>query len=281
MTVPSAVPNGAADLADDLARSAVDTVRTWRGPVPSREIGTKEHAADLVTPVDREIETRTRRRIAAAFPGHRVIGEEAGASGPDDARQVWWIDPIDGTTNFAHGIPWCSFSLALTVDGAPVLGIVADPARNEIFRAVQEGPVTVDAHPAVVAAATELAGTVVLTEWLAHRPWDGMHRMLTGLAGAHCTARIMGSSALSLAQVAAGRAAAAVIGRFSAIDDLAAAYVAVRAGAHVISADGTLTPPHGGICVTAPGITEQLRELLPQEWAHGSDTSATAGRGAP
>lgn len=267
MSAPSAVPDGAGELADGLARSVVELLRARRGPVPAVEVGRKEHAADLVTPVDREIEALTRRRITAAFPDHRVRGEEDGASGPADARAVWWLDPIDGTTNFANGIPWYSYSIALAVDGSPVLAVVADPARNEVFRAVQDGPVTVDGQPAAVAETTELAGSVVLTEWLAHVPWDGMTRMLAGLAEAHCTARIMGSSALSLAQVAAGRAAGAVIGRFSAIDDLAAAYIAVRAGAEVISADGTLVPPYGGIAVTAPGVTDQLRALLPPQWA--------------
>lgn len=261
------MPAGAAELADALARTAGVMIRDRRGPVPPADIRAKDHPADLVTPVDRDVETMVRRRISEEFPGHRVCGEEFGRSGPTDSRHVWWVDPVDGTTNFAHGIPWYSFSLALAVDGQPVLGVVADVSRSEVFRAVHGGAPTVGGRPATVSEVADLAGGVVLTEWLAHRSWPGMSAMLAGLADLHCTARVMGSSALSLAQVAAGRAAAAVIGSFSAIDDLAAAYVAVRAGADVISVDGTLTPPHGGIAVTAPGVTEQLRALLPPDWA--------------
>jgi myo-inositol-1(or 4)-monophosphatase len=264
----SPVPVGAAELADSLARAAGDLIRARSGPLPITDVGTKAHAADLLTPVDTEVEALVRSRIAEEFPRHRVCGEEFGESGPPDARHVWWIDPIDGTTNFAHGIPWYSFSLALTVDGEPVLGLVLDAARGEVLRAVEGESATVDGKSAAVSAATDLTGGVVLTEWLAHRPWQGMSRMLAGLTDVHCTARVMGSSALSLALVAAGRAAAAVIGTFSPIDDLAGAYIAVRAGADVISADGTLTPPDGGVAVAAPGVTEQLRALLPYDWAH-------------
>lgn len=264
----NALPRGAAELADELTAFAMASMRAQPGPFPDADIATKAHAADPVTAVDRAVETHVRRRIADVFPGHRVCGEEFDPTGPPDAMYVWWVDPVDGTTNFAHGIGWHSFSLALVRDGEPVLGIVADPSRGEIYRAAVGQAAAVGGRRAAVATATGLAGAVVMTEWLAHVPWDGMPALLTGLADAHATSRIMGSSALSLAQVAAGRAAAAVIGHFSAVDDLAAAYIAVRAGAVVISADGTLMPARGGIAVAAPGIAEQLRALLPPDWAH-------------
>lgn len=261
-------PAEAARLADELVGYALDTLGGHPEALAAADIATKEHAADPVTDLDRSVEQHVRRRIAEVFPDHRVRGEEYDDTGPARARCVWWVDPIDGTTNFAHGIGWHSFSLALTVDDEPVLGVVADPSRREVYRAVGDTPATVGRRPARVSPATELAGTVVLTEWLAHTPWDGMPELLAGLAGAYCTARVMGSSALSIAQVAAGRAAAAVIGRFNAVDDLAAAFIAVRAGATVLSTDGTLHPTTGGIAVVAPGVTEALAALLPAEWAH-------------
>lgn len=269
MTAP-VVPAGAARLADELAEHAVDVVRDHPDAFAAVDVATKEHAADPVTAVDREIEGHVRRRIAEVFPGHRVRGEEFDDTGPADSRYVWWVDPIDGTTNFAHGIGWHSFSLALTVDGEPVLAVVADPSRREVHRAAAGARATVGGRPVAVSPVTTLAGSVVLTEWLAHVPWDGMAELLDGLAAAHATARIMGSSALSIAQVAAGRAAAAVIGRFSPVDDLAAAFVAVRAGAVVLSADGTLTPAGGGIALVAPGVADQVAAHLPPGWRRRS-----------
>lgn len=268
----TALPPGALTLAEELTRYALDLLGTGRGPFPDADIDTKAHPADPVTAVDRAVEAHVRRRITEVFPDHRVHGEESDPTGPAGARHVWWVDPVDGTTNFAHGIGWYSFSLALTVDGAPVLGIVADPARGEVHQAAAGSPATVNGRPTQVSPSTGLSGTVLLTEWLAHAPWEGMDRLLTGLADTHCTARIMGSSALSLVQVASGRAAAAVIGQYSAIDDLAGAYIAARAGAHVLSADGTLTPSHGGIAVTAPGVSDHLRDLLPPWARHPSTT---------
>lgn len=263
------LPAGAEALAEELADYAIAQLRTNAGPFQETDIATKAHAADLVTDVDRALESYVRERIGQLFADHRIVGEEFGETGPPAASHTWWIDPVDGTTNFAHGIGWHSFSLALTVDGVPVLGFVADPSRNEVYRAVSApGSLpTVAGSVARVAPTDRLAGTVVCTEWLAHVPWDGMPEMLDGLAAAHSTVRIMGSSALSLAQVAAGRAAAAAIGRFSPIDDLAAAFIAVRAGAQVISVDGSLFPPTGGIAVAAPGVADQLRALLPRTWA--------------
>lgn len=263
----AAPPAGAVELAGTLARDVLDLLRRDLRDGPRDDVTTKAHAADLVTGTDVEVEAHVRAALLDRFPDHAVVGEEAGASGADTARCRWWVDPVDGTTNWAHGLGWAGFSLALTVDGTPVLGVVADPFRREVWAASTDRPTTLDGRPVQCARSTDLAGTLVLTEWAAHEPWAGMDTLLRGLAAHHCTSRVMGSSALSLASVAAGRAAGAVIGVFSAIDDLAGAYIAVRAGAQVLSADGSPTPGHGGIAVAAPGVASELRALLPPSWA--------------
>lgn len=261
------VPAGALALALDLAGWAVDRLRPRSpGPDPDAAVRTKAHGADLLTADDTAVEDHVRAAIRAAFPGHRIVGEEAGGTGPADADCTWWVDPVDGTTNHANRLPWASFSLALTVNGQPVLGVVADPYRSEVFAASADTPVTVGGRRVHCSPTATLAGTVVLTEWAAHLPWPGMDRFLAGIAAASGTPRVMGSSALSLASVAAGRAAAAVIGSWSAIDDLAGAYLAARAGAVVLTCDGSLTPPTGGIAVAGPGVADAVRALLP-EWA--------------
>jgi len=263
------VPPGALALALDLAGWAVDRLRPRSpGPDPDAVVTTKAHGADLLTADDTAVEDHVRAAIRAAFPGHRIVGEEAGGTGPVDADCTWWVDPVDGTTNHANRLPWASFSLALTVNGHPVLGVVADPYRGEVFAAAADTPVTVGDRRVHCSPTATLAGTVVLTEWAAHLPWPGMDRFLAGIAAASGTSRVMGSSALSLASVAAGRAAAAVIGSWSPVDDLAGAYLASRSGAVVITCDGSLTPPTGGIAVAVPGVADAVRALLPWWAAH-------------
>jgi len=107
-------------LADEASLLAVDAFR--RGGAVQ-----KKGAVDLLTETDLRVEALVRARLAKAFPDHDVIGEE----GDDHAtgeRPIWFVDPIDGTTNFAHGHPHFSIALGLLVDGVPTLGVVAAPA---------------------------------------------------------------------------------------------------------------------------------------------------------
>lgn len=263
MSADLAPPAGAVELAGSLAREVVASLRPAVAAGPRSDVRTKAHAADLVTSADVAVEARVRAAIHDRFPDHRVNGEEAGGSGPDQARCTWWVDPVDGKSNFATSLPWASFSLALTVEGHPVLGVVADLFRGEVYEASSTTPATLDRQPVRCSPATDLAGGLVLTEWAAHEPWPGMAEMLGALSTSFTTTRIMGSSALSLASVAAGRCLGAVIGAFSPLDDLAGAYIAARAGATVLTVDGTWAPAAGSIAVAAPGVADHLSSMLP------------------
>ena len=248
-----------------LAGWAVEQLTTaaQRGPGP---VEAKDHPADLVTPVDRAVEAHVRSVLAEQFPAHAVLGEETG--GPADAggRPLWLVDPVDGTTNFAHGIAWSSFALALLDgDGTPQVGVVADPWRGETFTAVRGHGARCNDAPVTSGDARTLAGHVVLTEWSAHRPWPGMNEFLAALADRYCTSRIMGSSALSLVQVAAGRAAGAVLGSDDPLDTAAGRLIATEAGAavstHRASRDrdpsGTVTL----LVAAVPALAGELRHL--------------------
>jgi myo-inositol-1(or 4)-monophosphatase len=223
-------------------------------------VTTKAHDADLVTETDRQIERHVRAVIEDRFPGHAVVGEEYGGDPDLAGGPTWYVDPVDGTTNYASGLPWCSFSIALADREGPAVGVVADPFRNEVFSAVRGGPATCNGVAVRCRDASSLAGEIVVTEWASHRPWPGMDVMLERLSAEHCTTRIMGSSALSLASVAAGRAVAGVIGEFHPIDVLAAVFIAAQAGAVVRAEDGsaTLFPAAGGIAVAAPGVASAM-----------------------
>lgn len=246
----------ALDVARELARWAIESISSHR--LQAGDISTKADPTDYVTVVDRSVELHVRDVLGERFPGDRVVGEEMGDGGGDSTR-VWYVDPVDGTTNYVHGLPWSSFSLALADGSGPVVGVVADPHRGEIFSAGRGEGAWVNATPARCADSSTLEGGVLLTEWSAYRPWDGMLPMLEALSFLGCTTRIMGSSALTLASAAVGRASAAVLGGFNTWDVLAGVLIAREAGARVLGRDGGDAPAvpgaeDGGLLVAAPGV---------------------------
>ena len=95
---------------------------------------TRRATIDLVTEVDLEVERMFRALIAERFPDHDVLAEEMGETGAA-SRHRWVFDPLDGTTNYAHGIPIFCATLALEIDGVPTVGAVFDPNRHELFTA--------------------------------------------------------------------------------------------------------------------------------------------------
>lgn len=252
-------------FAEQLALSAMDRIGTGRPP--DEEITTKSGPADYVTVTDRAVEHLVRESIHQRFPDHAVVGEELGVMGDGDAEFVWYLDPVDGTTNFVHGLPWSSFSLALRDPTGGAVGVVADPSRREVFGAARGRGARLNGHPIRCRDDRALAGAVVLTEWASHRAWAGMEHMLHELSASQCTTRIMGSSALSVASVGAGRAVAAVLGGYHTWDALAAVIVAREAGAFILGRDGLehdLPPgegPRSGLLAVAPGVASQLHRL--------------------
>jgi fructose-1,6-bisphosphatase/inositol monophosphatase family enzyme len=250
-------------VALEAAGTAVHLART----MSLGEVRTKRHAADVVTDVDVATERAVRVLVAEHFPEHHVLGEELGGEAWDGP--TWYCDPVDGTTNLASGLPWTSFSLSLAVGSEPLVGVVADPWRGEVLFATKGGRayrrVGGAEERVAVPVVDGLSGRVVMTEWAAHVPWPGMLELLAALGERHCTARVMGSGTLSVASVAAGRAAGAVISTFHPEDHLAAVLLCREAGAVVCDRDGGETAwPERGPFVAAPrGVVEELRALLP------------------
>jgi myo-inositol-1(or 4)-monophosphatase len=101
------------------------------------QIGTKSWAADWVTETDLAVERLVREAIAERFPDHRIEGEEFGASGSDDAPASWLIDPVDGTTNYVHGLPLSTFSLCVSDEAGAAAALVADPYRGDVLSAIR------------------------------------------------------------------------------------------------------------------------------------------------
>lgn len=247
----------AADLAENLACWALMRMRASRISMTQ----TKQHEADVVTDIDLSIEMWVREAIERAFPDHAFIGEEFGRT--PGAEYTWYCDPIDGTTNFATGIGWHSFSLALADEDGPLIGVLADPRSGEVLRAVRGAGTFLADRRLRVEHRGALAGTVLMTELLGAEPWPGMASMIDRMGRERVTTRIMGSSALSVAGLAAGRGQSAIIASFGAVDLLASVLIAREAGLEVLDEQGRpdLFPRHGGVLVANPGLAARMHAI--------------------
>ena len=260
----------ASALAASLGRWAI-MVCQWMNP---GEILTKVNPADLVTEVDLFIEKHAREMILANFPTHNIIGEEFGGTYFSEIP-TWYIDPVDGTTNFANRTPWSSFSLALAVGREPLVAATIDPWRNKLFTAVKAGGAFINGErivlPPTSSSENPLAGRVVLTELAGSKPWLGMEVFLAGLHNAYCTMRIMGAGTLTLTAVSADYGIGAAVDQFSPIDHLAAALIAKESGCYVLNEKGEedLFPDAGGMLIVQPAARDALYKI----WclAQGSD----------
>lgn len=269
--------NGKFDVADALAvaRGLGEWAIEYSSSADPGQVATKKDAADLVTQVDVAVERHVREVIGQHFPGHDFVGEEMGGTARAGVP-CWYLDPVDGTANFANRIPWNAFSLALVVDREPQVGIVADPWRGDLFEAVRDGGARLNGVPLILAAEPTpqpdeadretpdpLSGRIVSTELANQLPWPGMLGMLERLGARYCTMRIMGSGTMTLVGVAAGRGAGAVIGSFGPVDHLAAALIVQEAGGIVLDSNGerSLFPSQGGIMAATPDAADALYAL--------------------
>jgi len=200
-------------------------------------------ARDVVTEVDHLSEALILDAIRAAFRGDALLGEESGGhdggatgqTATSGLGRAWVVDPLDGTINYANGIPFFCVSIALVEAGRPVMGVVHDPSRGESFAAVADGPATLGGQ-AVHASDKEKLSDFVISMALGGRAAATRAREVRR---AIRVPRSMGSAALALAYVANGRFDAFVQqGGLSTWDIAAAGLIAERAGATVTNLEG-------------------------------------------
>jgi myo-inositol-1(or 4)-monophosphatase len=248
----------ALEVAGKLANDATDviTATAGRGARPSA----KESPFDWVTDTDRTLERHTRRVLTAEFPGVPVVGEEFGADvGASDADYRWVVDPVDGTANYVAGVPWCAYSLALVDRYGPVVGVVADPYRGQIYAAARGRGARANGTPVILPPRAGVAGAIVCTELTRGGPWPGMTDFIARAAGAHAGVRILGSAALTVVQVALGHAAAAVLHTFHEWDVAGAVAMALEVGAVVLDRGGVGSAlPENGMLVAAPEVADEV-----------------------
>ncbi|KAB2861566.1 MAG: inositol monophosphatase, partial [Anaerolineae bacterium] len=126
----------------------------------------KSSVIDLVTEADKQSEALIVRKLREFFPTHQIVGEEGGAYDHEGTNgdYRWFVDPLDGTTNFAHGLPIFSVSMALTgPDGRTILAVVYDPTRQETFAAAKGHGATLNSEPLQVSATESLGASLVIS----------------------------------------------------------------------------------------------------------------------
>src|SRR5512145_1903323 len=125
----------------------------------------KKGAIDLVTQIDLDVERGFRAMIAERFPQHVVLGEEFSdaAQRNDEPEFCWVFDPLDGTTNYAHGLPIFCSSLALEIWGMPAVAAVYDPTRRELFTAERGQGARLNGEPIHVSSAAALIDSLLVT----------------------------------------------------------------------------------------------------------------------
>ncbi|MGE5126944.1 MAG: inositol monophosphatase family protein [Betaproteobacteria bacterium] len=162
---------------------------------------------DLVTEVDRACELAIVELLRSRYPGHDIVTEETDLA-RTGSRHVWFIDPLDGTTNFAHSYPMFCTSVALAVEGEIVAGAVYDPVREELFTGEKGAGSHLNGRRLSVSTASELIRSLLITGF----PYD-LHerlaerlRLFNRVMGLARAVRRDGSAALDLCYVAAGRA---------------------------------------------------------------------------
>ena len=160
---------------------------------------------DLVTEADRASERLILERLRAHYPTHEVVAEETGAhSGSSEFR--WYVDPLDGTTNFAHGFPVYNVTLALERAGELIAGVVFDPTRNELFTAEKDGGAFLNGERIHVSAAHCLLESLAATGFPSRKRHENVNvHFYYQLAMLSHGVRRAGSAALDLAYVACGR----------------------------------------------------------------------------
>ncbi len=228
-------------------------------------IDAKSTATDLVTEMDTASEALIRSIIAEERPDDVVIGAEGGAAQvPAEAAGAvtWYVDPIDGTTNYVYDHPGYNVSIAATIDDVTVAAVVADPTHARTYTATRGGGAWCDGRRLEMGPAPVLPQALVATGFAYDATRRGRQGELVGrLLPRIRDIRRMGAAALDLCSVAAGRVDAYYEVGLARWDLAAGALVAEEAGARLGSLDGGPVRP-ASVLVAHPALFDELRALL-------------------
>jgi myo-inositol-1(or 4)-monophosphatase len=250
-------------IAEKAAKKAGEIIRSHLG---TARVADKGLTYNLVTEADTAAERSIVETIHAVFPEDSILGEESSSATDLDSDRLWIVDPLDGTSNFAHGIPHFSVSIAFARQGKVECAVVYNPISGECFSAVRGGGAFCNALPIRVSTVPVLAGAVIGTGFYYERgplmlkTLESMRKLL--LADIQGIRR-MGSAALDLCYVACGRYEGYFEYRLSVWDFAAGALIVTEAGGKCVDTDGVERGVRSAGMICSNGVVhEELFSLV-------------------
>ena len=225
---------------------------------------------DYVSEVDRACEKEIVREIRRYYPDHAFLGEEGGTEGEGDT--VWIIDPLDGTSNYLHGLPHFAVSIAQQVRGRTEHGVVYDPVREELFTASRGKGAFLNNQRIRVASRNGLDGAILATAFPFRRRemLPRYARIFQSVFSKVEDFRRAGTASLDLAWVAAGRMDGFFEIGLNAWDVAAGALLVREAGGVVLDFDGNDAVEEAGTIIAAPyKVMTPLRQIIAEKWRAG------------
>jgi myo-inositol-1(or 4)-monophosphatase len=194
------------DIATEAALAAGAELLGYLGKLEDSVVE-KGRPGDLVTVADKAAETVILAHFQRHLPEHAILSEESGQHGNRENQYLWAIDPLDGTTNFAHQYPVFAVSIGLLIDGIPQVGVIYDPFHDELFRAAAGLGATRNRRPIHVSKTAELSSSLLVTGFAYDRreTTDNNYAEFCHLTHLTQGVRRSGSASLDLAHVACGR----------------------------------------------------------------------------
>lgn len=228
----------------------------------------KKGTIDLVTEVDLAVERMFRALVADRLPGYAVLGEELGGASSIPPGPCWVFDPIDGTTNYAHGVPIFCASLALEVDGVAEIAAIYDPTRRELFTAERGAGAFLNGRPLHVSSAETLVDAVLVTgfPYDVHQRVDEIVGLFAAFVGQARAVRRLGSAAIDLCYVAAGRMDGFWESDLKPWDIAAGALIVAEAGGRVSNlAGGPFASRGGDVLATNGRLHDAMLETIERQ----------------
>jgi myo-inositol-1(or 4)-monophosphatase len=248
-------------LALEAAAEAAQIIR--EGAAKPKKIEYKGDV-DLVTETDKRSEAAIVARIRKKYPDHAIVAEEGSEGAPRGAKYCWYIDPLDGTTNFAHGYPCFAASIALLENDVPLVGVVANPMLDETFSAARGEGAFLNGKPIHVSPTPKLAASLVATGFPTHllHKKGGNIEFYWGFTLRSHGVRRDGSAALDMCTVACGRFEGYWEFGLNSWDTAAGTLIVREAGGKVTSLEGEEYRAGGPTILATNGLVHnEMRDL--------------------
>lgn len=262
------------DIATEAALDAGAIVQSYWGNLNAIE--EKGRPGDLVTAADKASEKAILEVLRRHVPEHGILAEESGKLGDSTSQYLWAIDPLDGTTNFAHQYPPFGVSIGLLIDGIPQVGVVFDPFHNELFRAATGLGATRNRQPIRVSQTAELRNSLLVTGFAYDRRETPDNNYAEFCHLTHLTqgVRRSGSASIDLCYVSCGRLDGYWERGLSPWDLAAGVVILSEAGGKITAYDGSPWKIESGRILATNGklhesLSQELLQVTPLErWAN-------------